>query len=291
MHDLLAAIAAAAVAVGTAAPSPDLVTRVKQLTRATSWTRAAAIPVKFPTHHPQGMVKIGDTFYISSVDKENPAGHLFKIDKDGALVADLPLGAGEIFHPGGIDYDGKDLWVPVAEYRPDSRAIVYRVDPKTMKATEVFRFADHIGALVFDTGTRTLFGVSWGSRRFYRWQVSADGRVADPGVPAKLATLNPEHYVDYQDCHFAGGGLGLCSGVTVMRPSSMTTFRLGGLELVDLAAGRPVYQVPIQLWLPSGLVMTENPMWIEPTATGLRGYFMPEDDRSTIYVYDVKSIS
>src|SRR3954453_627694 len=102
---------------------------VKQITRSTLWTRAAAIPIAFPTHHPQGMVKIGDTFYVSSVDKDEMKGHLFKIDKDGALVTDLPLGVDEIFHPGGIDFDGTSLWVPVAEYRPDSRTIVYRVDP------------------------------------------------------------------------------------------------------------------------------------------------------------------
>jgi hypothetical protein len=275
-----------------AAPAPALVARVKQLTRTTPWTRVATIPIAFPTHHPQGMVKFDDTFFVTSVDKDELEGHLFKIDKAGALVSDLKLGAGELFHPGGIDYDGKDLWVPVAEYRPDSSAIIYRVDPKTMKATEVFRFADHIGALAFDTETRTLHGVSWGSRRFYRWQVSADGRVADPGVPSQIARLNPSHYVDYQDCHYAGGGTMLCGGVTVLaQPPPKLPFRLGGLELVDLAAGRPVHQVPIQLWLPSGQVMTENPVWIETTATGLRAYFMPEDDRSTIYVYDVKSIS
>jgi Family of unknown function (DUF6454) len=275
-----------------AAPGPELAARVKQLSRATPWTRVAAIPVTFTTHHPQGMVKIGDTFYVSSVDKDETAGHLFKIDKSGALITDLSLGAGELFHPGGIDFDGKDLWVPVAEYRPDSRAIVYRVDPQSMKATEVFRFADHIGALAFDTDTRTLYGVSWGSRRFYRWTVSADGRVADPGVPSQVARPNPSHYVDYQDCHYAGGGLMMCGGVTALNPPPPALpFRLGGLELVDLAAGRPVHQVPVLLWLPSGQVMTENPVWIETTAAGLRAYFMPEDDRSTIYVYDVKSIS
>jgi hypothetical protein len=34
--------------------------------------------------------------------------------------------------------------------------------------------------------------------------------------------------------------------------------------------------------------MTHNPVWIEAFATGLRGYFMPEDDQSTIYIYDVE---
>jgi hypothetical protein len=28
-------------------------------------------------------------------------------------------------------------------------------------------------------------------------------------------------------------------------------------------------------------------VWIEPHGAGLRAYFMPEDDRSTIYIYDV----
>jgi hypothetical protein len=28
-------------------------------------------------------------------------------------------------------------------------------------------------------------------------------------------------------------------------------------------------------------------VWIESTATGLRAYFMPEDDKSTLYIYEV----
>jgi Family of unknown function (DUF6454) len=30
----------------------------------------------------------------------------------------------------------------------------------------------------------------------------------------------------------------------------------------------------------------QDPFWIEATATGLRAYFMPEDEKSTIYVYE-----
>jgi hypothetical protein len=274
------------------APDPALATRVKQLTRAAAWTRVEAIAVAFPTFHPQGMVKIGETFYVTSVDRARAAGHLFKIDGAGKLVADLPLGEGLMFHPGGIDYDGTAIWVPVAEYRPDSHAIVYRVDPATMKATEVFRFADHLGAIVHDTDDNSLHAVSWGSRRFYRWALDAKGHVEDAGLPSAMARLNPSHYVDYQDCHYAGGHLMLCGGVTELRFSSgQAGFRLGGLELVDLVEGRPVHQLPVLQWTESGRVMTENPFWLEPTAAGLRGFFMPEDDRSTIYVYDLKSIS
>jgi hypothetical protein len=46
--------------------------RVKKLTRGVQWRQVAAIPVKFNTQHPQGMIKIGDTFYVSSVEIKTP---------------------------------------------------------------------------------------------------------------------------------------------------------------------------------------------------------------------------
>jgi hypothetical protein len=49
-----------------------------------------------------------------------------------------------------------------------------------------------------------------------------------------------------------------------------------------------LYQVPVPLWTDQGLDMTHNPAWIEPAGEGLRAYFMPEDDTSTIYVYEVR---
>ena len=272
--------------------------RVMKLTRDASWKPVTSLLVAFPAHHPQGMVKIGDTFYVSSVEIKVPTtrfpkpvggfdrdpgqgiGHLFKIDRTGKLLADLTLGEGTMYHPGGIDYDGTNIWVPVAEYRPDSRSIIDRVDPQRMQAAEVFRFADHIGAIVHNTDDGTLHGVSWGSRRFYRWTL---------GASRSETIINPSHYVDYQDCKYAGGRRMLCTGVTEIRqrPDTMP-FRLGGLDLIDLADGRPLHQVPVLLWTAGGLDMTHNPTWIEPTATGLRGYFMPEDNTSTIYVYDVE---
>jgi uncharacterized protein DUF6454 len=281
--------------------------RVMKLTREASWKPAASIPVGFPTYHPQGMVRIGDAFYVSSVEVKVPTsrfpkpvdgydrdagqgiGHLFKIDKSGKLLVDLPLGESTMYHPGGIDYDGSSIWVAVAEYRPDSRSIIYRVDPQRMQAAEVFRFPDHIGAIVHNPDDQTLHGVSWGSRRFYRWTLASDGKVTNADVPPdKLWTLNPSHYVDYQDCKYAGNRRMLCTGVSEIRPRrDAMPFRLGGLDLIDLTDGRPLHQVPVLLWTAGGLDMTHNPVWIESTATGLRGYFMPEDNTSTIYVYDV----
>jgi hypothetical protein len=72
-----------------------------------------------------------------------------------------------------------------------------------------------------------------------------------------------------------------------MRPNA-PRFPLGGLEIVDLATNRVVYQVPVELWTDTGFPMTQNPVWIEPTSSGLRAYFIPEDEKSTMYVYDAE---
>lgn len=158
-----------------------------------------------------------------------------------------------------------------------------------MTATEMFRFADHIGAIVHDVDDHSLHGVSWGSRRFYRWMLGRDGRAANADTPPeKLRTLNPSHYIDYQDCKYVGAHRMLCTGVTELRQTpDAPPFRLGGIELVDLAGRRPIHQVPLLLWTAGGVVMTHNPAWLEPSAAGLRGYFMPGDDKSTLYIYDV----
>ena len=293
------------------AAEPDravLAERVAKLSRGTQWKPVTAVPINFLTHHPQGMVKIGDTLFVSSVEIQQPTkrfpqpvdgydrdtgvgvGHLFKLDMKGNLIADITLGEGTIYHPGGIDYDGKYIWVPVAEYRPNSRSIVYRVDPETMKAEEMFRFADHIGGVVHNTDDKTLHGVSWGSRRFYRWSLDANGKPTNASeAPERLRALNTSHYLDYQDCKYVGKSRMLCSGVTEMRVTQEASpFRLGGLDLVNLTDGRPIFQTPVLLWSASGMDMTHNPVWVEASDAGIRGYFMPEDDKSTLYVYEAE---
>ena len=280
-----------------------------QLTRDSSWGLVGSVLLSFRTHHPQGMVKAGDALFVSSVeirvrtkrfpepvdgydrDPGEGVGHLFKLDMSGRLIAGITLGEGTIYHPGGIDYDGTHIWVPLAEYRPNSRSIVYRVDPQTMKATEVFRFADHIGAIVHNTDDGTLHGASWGSRRFYRWRLDGTLRVTNADArPEALRTLNASHYVDYQDCQYAGRRSMLCGGLSELRAApDVAPFRLGGLDLVDLSDGRPRHQLPVPLATPGGVIMTRNPVWAEPTASGLRVYFLPEDDKSTLYVFDVRA--
>jgi hypothetical protein len=272
-------------------PPSELATKFRSVTSTTSWQQVAAIPLDFPAHHPQGMVKVGSFFFMSSVEVLDRAagkgiGHLFHFNSAGKLLADIRLGEGAMYHPGGIDFDGQHIWIPVAEYRPNSRSIIYRVDPESLKVTEIFRFDDHLGGLVHDPDSHTLHGISWGSRNFYDWTLDANGKVLTNETSEKLRIANPSYYIDYQDCHYAGNHLMLCGGLKNYKNGS-SSFALGGLELVNLTDHRPVHQVPLALWSWAGRPMTQNPFWLESTENGLRAYFVPDDDAATLLVYEV----
>lgn len=282
--------------------------RIEALTRGTQWQLVESPEVAFDTFHPQGFARAGNALFMSSVEIIEPtkkfpalqdgldrdagkgAGHLFKLDGDGKLAGQVKLGEGSVYHPGGIDYDGRWLWVPVAEYRPNSASIIYRVDPETLEATEVFRFPDHIGGLVYDPQSHTLHGVSWGSRRFYTWKVNEDGSVADAArKPEELRTLNPSHYVDYQDCALLEPGKAACTGITEFRLTpDAAPFGLGGIDVVDLKQGKPEFQVPVQLWTDKGVAITRNPVLVETTETGIRLTAAPEDGKTRLFVYEAK---
>src|SRR5688500_1532570 len=166
-----------------------------RLDRRTTWKLASAVRIGFDSHHAQGMVRVGEDFFVTSVeilertrpypeprggfdrDQGRGQGWLFRMNARGELLGRAKLGEGATYHPGGLDFDGRHLWVPVAEYRPGRPSIVYRVDPATLTPVEALRFGDHIGAVTRDLRAGTLVGLSWGGRKIYRWRLDAGGRV------------------------------------------------------------------------------------------------------------------
>ncbi len=288
--------------------SSALSAQLKQLTASSVWTKVGETRLASAAYHPQGLVRIGDAYFVSTVEILTPTtrldppvngldrtpgtgrGHVLKFDLGGNLLADLQIGEGTVYHPGGMDFDGTNLWVPVAEYRPDSRALFYRIDPAAMRATRVFGFDDHIGGLSRNADDNTLHGIGWGSRRFYRFSLDA-GQTGSPEAlvpPRDLRRLNRAFYIDYQDNQYLGDNEMLYTGLTAFgaTPNS-NAFALGGFEIVNLETGLPVHQVPVKLWAASRRPMTTNATWFESTATGVRAHFVPDDDTASVHVYDV----
>lgn len=267
-------------------PGAAVAAAVAGTTRATVWERVQTIPLPFPTYHPQGFALVGDRVVMSAVEIVEPTtrypqpvdgldrtagrgvGHVVVLDRAGALLADVTLGEGDVYHPGGIDFDGESVWIPVAEYRPDSRSIVYRMDPATLEVTEEFRVDDHVGGIVRDPGTGDLHGVSWGSRTEFHWTVK--GKELD-------RRANPNHVLDIQDCDHAGDGRQLCSGITALPTAGGGSYELGGLELRDLADGAIVHQLPFPQFSTAGHVVTRNPVALEVDGSTLRMFAAPDD--------------
>jgi hypothetical protein len=249
-----------------------LAAAIRRLDRTTQWREVRRIPLPFATHHPQGMTLIGHRIFLSTVevgaDRTQGKGHVLVLDRAGRLLDDLHIGEGTVYHPGGIDFDGESVWVPVAEYRPHGKAIVYTLDPDTHAITECFRVDDHIGGVVRDHLTGHVHGVSWGGRTLYAW--TADGRQLS-------RQANEDHLLDYQDATYVADGLQVCTGITALPASCGGTYELGGIVLRDLRDNRILHQVPFQLFSSAGHVLTRNPVAFEVDGCTLRMFAAPDD--------------
>ncbi len=248
---------------------------VAAITRETPWRLVGQLPLRFDANHPQGMVRVGSTWWISTVDVATRRGLVLMVDSFGDLIDQIPIGDEQRYHPGGMDFDGLALWIPCAEYRPNSTTTVYRMAPG--RAPErVFDVDDHVGALARCGGDGDLVGWSWGSRRLYRW--SADGRLLADRV-------NPSFFVDLQDCQWLASGHLLCGGVAEVGLSSGRGW-LGGLGLLGVADLVMQREVPFPIYASaSGRVATHNPLWSEVLDDHLIVHLLPDDGIGTIVSY------
>ncbi|WJH26077.1 DUF6454 family protein [Pseudarthrobacter defluvii] len=265
---------------GHHAPDTDLAEDFNAVTRNTDWQQTSRLKLNFPTFHTEGIAYSQDHIFLSAVQILEPTtkfptpqggydrtpgkgiGHLFVMDRAGNLQKDITLGEGDMYHPGGIDFDGTNVWVPVAQYRPDSSAIIYKVDAATLDVHKQFEVKDHFGGIIFDKQTGHLVGNTWGSRRFAEWDLQGK----------ELSTWeNPNYFIDYQDCQYVPNARMLCAGVTNLPQTPAAggtgaTYELGGMAMIDLKSHGVIRDVPFQKWSTAGHVATRNPF--KMTAAG-----------------------
>lgn len=258
----------------------------RHLDRETEWQLRSQVALDFPTYHPQGFALVGQRIFMSTVEvikdpvvypeprngfDRSPGrgiGHVLVLDQEGALLRDIELGRGHMYHPGGIDFDGERVWVPVAQYRPDSRAVVYTINPATYRVRERFQYDDHVGGVVRDRVTGRIHGVSWGSRELFRW--GARGRLLD-------VTVNRSHFVDYQDCEYVAHRKQICGGVTELAAADGGVYELGGLALLRLRDNSLRHEVPFAYFSDAGHVATRNPVALDVRRDTVRLLAAPDD--------------
>ena len=311
---LALALLAAPAAARPADDGARIAAAFEKLTRKATWQLVRKVPLKFDAHHPEGIARVGDRFVLSAVEVTEPTqtyqppgtlingtdrtpgkgiGHLIAFDGQGNRLRDVQIGDGaNLYHPGGLDYDGSALWTAVAEYRPNRPSIIYRVDPVSLKARRAFRTRDHIGGIVHDTRRDRVIGLNWGSRTAYEWKLTKRG--------AKLTdtTLNPSHFVDYQDCKYLGRPRGfrrpamLCSGIAGLQhpgpDGQPVSYDLGGLAIVDVTTMRPLAELPFQQYTDQRQVATRNAIDVQIVNGRLRLYLVADDDQSNLLVYEAQ---
>ena len=276
---------------GPGAQDSQLVGSFAGVDRGTPWTLLDTLDLDFETFHTEGLVVTPHRIFLSAVEILEPTekypspvngydrspgkgvGHLFVMDRQGTLLEDIRLGKGHRYHPGGIDFDGRNVWVPVAEYRPNSSASLYRVNATTLRVTKQFDVRDHIGGIVLDKTTHHLVGNTWGSRVFYEW--TWRGRELD-------TWSNTSHFIDYQDCQYVPRAKMLCGGVANLpqTPSAGGTdavYELGGMALIDLRSHRILHELPLQLWSSGGHVITRNPLKLAAYGDRLHLWAAPDN--------------
>ena len=294
---LLGGAAGAAADTSPRAPHHDgaLARDVAAVDRDTAWTQVDKLKLSFPTYHTEGLAITPKHLFLSAVQIIEPTqkyptpvggydrtagkgiGHLFVMDRQGHLQKDITLGEGDEYHPGGISYDGTHVWVPVAQYRPGSSAIIYRVDAESLAVHKQFEVDDHIGGIVRDKTNGHLVGNNWGSRRFYEW--TAGGRQV-------RSWTNNSFFTDYQDCQYAASAKMICGGVTNLpqTPSAggdQGTYELGGISLIDLRSHDVLREVPFQKWSSAGHVMTRNPVKLAASGNQLTLWAAPDNGEET----------
>lgn len=290
------------------------------LGRSTVWKNIANISFEGDTGEPEGMVRLGpDRYVISSgewtertqkyeggaiingTDRTPGKGfaHLLVYNGKGQRIADATITRpGELeYHNGGIDYDGEFIWGTAAQYRPNTTASVYKVDPTTLQPQHVLNYADHLGGIVHDTKDNTVTCLNWGGRNASTWDLSklhdtrpSSSSCSSSAPKPRSVVRNPSYFVDYQDCKWLGhsefyGGKSvmLCSGV-----ATIGGYNLGGIALVDVATMTPLAEVPIALESAKGVRLTQNPMDVSAENGRLRFYWMPDQHDSTMYIYEAQ---
>jgi hypothetical protein len=265
-----------------------IIEQFSQLDRHTEWMEVDSTPFDFKTFHPQGLVFVNEKTFLSSVEvltwptrnerdvfitSGEGVGHVFITNHSGHLIHDVQVSEGSMYHPGGIDFDGDHIWIPVCEYRPDGKSFIATLDPRTNKLVKRFNVNDAIGWVVADPEKMLVYGGNWGSRLLYTWDHNG-----------KIINLwkNPSSFIDYQDCTFIGDGKVVASGISSIKQAklqknSVDSFELGGFALLDFSTHTIVHEFPLQMYSKANNSLARNPFNFAFGKEGISIYVAPDD--------------
>lgn len=225
-------------------------------------TPVRILELRSKTAHVQGIDTDGVHLWLTSVDKTTRKGYLEEFAvADGRLERKVELQDGDRFHPGGISADMDSIWLPVAEYRAASAAVIQRRNKTTLALESQFRVPDHIGCVAVTP--QLVIGGNWDSREFYIWD--HQGKLI-----RKVASTSGN---SYQDIKVRDGQL-VASGLLSGRRAAVDWLDASSMTLIHrLLLGNTDRSEPLTR---EGMTMFENRLWL-----------LPEDGDSRLFVFDL----
>ena len=146
--------------------------------------------------HVQGVDLDADHIWVTSVDAANRKGYLHQFNRKTAkFERQVELTDGDRFHPGGFSIAGDSIWVPVAEYKPHSSAVLVELDKRTLAVKRKIVVADHLGCVAMTSDG--LIAGNWSSRQFYIFD--REGK--------QIKVIDNPSQNQYQDIKFVDGRL------------------------------------------------------------------------------------
>jgi len=225
-------------------------------------TLLQTIALEGDTHHVQGIAVEDNILWVTSVDRATQKGFLFEYALDtGRRLRTVELQKGDAFHPGGFDHDDNSLWIPVAEYRPNSRTTIQRRSKQTLELLSSFEIPDHIGCLAIHSSSLTA--ANWDARKIYTFTL--DGK--------QQSVRNNPNATRYQDIKYRHG--------TIIASGLFPKGRAGGaVEWLDPETLMPLRVEPFAL-TDRGAPFNNEGMDLRHS----RLYLLPEDAPSRLFIF------
>jgi hypothetical protein len=146
--------------------------------------------------HVQGVDLDEEHIWVTSVDSSAKKGYLHQFNrKTGEFERQVDVTDGPRYHAGGFSISRNSIWVPVAEYRPNSTAVLVELDKRTLAVKRKLSVADHVGCVAVTKDS--LIAGNWGSRKLY--VLDMDGK--------QISVMNTPSPNQYQDIKFVDGML------------------------------------------------------------------------------------
>jgi hypothetical protein len=215
------------------------------------------------TYHVQGIEVDGSTVWVTSVDTKAKRGLLLEYKlPEGRLIRSIEIHDGVRYHPGGLMASGDSLWIPVAEYKRESSAVIQRRNKKTLALDGQFVVEDHIGAIA--VASDALIGANWDARDLYVWSI--EGK--------QLRKIANSSGIALQDMKFAGGSL-IGGGLRPDKSGEVVWMKWPSLEVVKrLPVGRTDRGVA---YTHEGIAIRGDKLW-----------FLPEDSPSRLFEFRLR---